>query len=181
MGLVDTSLLAIDGTKLKASASRRRTKKRKDLDKLRQRYRQMLSEDAVLDESELAEEGDSDDEPLEDDSFSREKSFSSKELRERVAEAIKRLSEGESEVNLTDGDAKFMKTSDGGIRPAFNAQVTVDNNQMIVAAEVSQGPDDGDNLVPMIEQTQANMESKAGVILADGQRPRSVSGAVQRR
>jgi transposase len=168
LGLADTSLLAIDGTKLKASASRRRTLRRKDLDKLRERYRQMLSEDALLDEQELTEVNDSDDEADRGDSSSETKAFSSRELRERVETAIKRLSEGEGEVNLTDGDAKLMKTSDGGIRPAFNSQVAVEANQIIVAADISQSPDDGGSLAPMIEQSRENVAGEAGAILADG-------------
>ena len=168
LALTDTSLLAIDGTKLKASASRRRTMKPKDLDKLRERYRQMLSEDALLDEQELAAGDGSDDEPDEGDSSSEKKAFSSQELKRRVEAAIKRLSEGESEVNLTDGDAKLMKTSDGGIRPAFNAQVAVEANQIIVAADISQSADDGASLAPMIEQSRKNLEENEGIILADG-------------
>jgi transposase/IS5 family transposase len=168
LALTDNSLLAIDGTKLKASASRKRTIKRKDLDRLRERYRQMLSEDAVLDERELAAGDGSDDEPDEGDSSSEKKAFSSLELKKRVEAAIKRLSEGEREVNLTDGDAKLMKTSDGGIRPAFNAQVAVEANQIIVAADISQNADDGASLAPMIEQSRKNLEEDEDTILADG-------------
>jgi transposase len=168
LGLVNNSLLAIDGTKLKASASRRQTLRRKDLDKLAERYRQMLSEDALIDGQELAEGDDSDDEPGQENSDSGRKAFSSLELKERVKAAIARLSEGESEVNLTDGDARFMKTSDGGIRPSYNAQVAVDKNQIIVAADVGRSADDGANLAPMIEQSRKNMESEFGKILTDG-------------
>jgi transposase len=168
LGLVDDSLLAIDGTKLKASASRKRTLRRKDLDKLRQRYRRMLAEDALLDEPELAEDDDADDESLGQDSSSEKKGFSSRGLKERVEAAMERLCSGETEVNLTDGDAKLMKISDGGIRPAFNAQVSVDKNQIIVAADISQSPDDGANLVPMIEQSLENIGNTTSTILADG-------------
>jgi transposase len=170
LGLTDISLLAIDGTKLKASASRGRTFKnrKKDLDRLRQYYEKMLIEDAHLDERELVEGDGSDQEPDQDDSSSGKKAVSSKELKKRVEEAIKRLSEGEREVNLTDGDAKFMKTSDGGIRPAFNSQVAVEANQIIVAADISQSADDGKSLAPMIEQSRENMAGEAGAILADG-------------
>ena len=47
MGLPDASLLAIGMTKIKASASRRRTLKRKDLDKLTEKYKALLSADAA--------------------------------------------------------------------------------------------------------------------------------------
>ena len=168
LGLGDVSLLAIDGTKLRASASRRRTFRRKDLDRLYRHYRKMLSEDALLDGRELAEGDDSDDEPGQESSDSGRKAFSSLELKERVEAAIARLSEGQSEVNLTDGDAKFMKTSDGGIRPSYNAQVAVDKNQIIVAADISRSADDAASLAPMIEQSRDNVDSEVGKILTDG-------------
>jgi transposase len=49
MGLLDSSFLAIDGTKIKASASSKRTLRRKDLDKLKEKYKEILSSDAASD------------------------------------------------------------------------------------------------------------------------------------
>ena len=163
LGLVDVSLVAIDGTKIKASASRGRTYRKQDLDRLAAKYRGMLLRDSAAD---LADIGD--DEEDEDASDSRHESVDRNDLKRRVGEALERLEGGEKEVNLTDGDAKLMKTSDGGIRPGYNGQIAVDNNQIIVAVDISARANDVDNFKGMAEQSKKNVSSKVGKYLADG-------------
>lgn len=163
LGLVDVSLVAIDGTKIKASASRGRTYHKEDLDRLAAKYRGMLLRDSAAD---LADIGD--DEGDEDVSDSGHESVDRNDLKRRVGEVLKRLEGDEKEVNLTDGDAKLMKISDGGIRPAYNGQIAVDNNQMIVAADISVEANDVNNFQPMVEQSARNVSSKVGKYLADG-------------
>lgn len=74
--------------------------------------------------------------------------------------------------NFTDPDARMMKTTDG-FHYAYNAQAVVDEeSQVILAAEVVQCAADVDQLFPMVEVTEANLE-EAGidglpdVVLAD--------------
>jgi hypothetical protein len=166
LGLLDVSLLAIDGSKIKASASRRRTYRKEDRDRLVSKYRRMLLDDSAADMADVgtdeSEDDDGEDEGSDSGSVDRGK------LRQRVGEALRRLESGESEVNLTDGDAKLMKTSDGGIRPAYNGQIAVDNNQLIVAADISNGVNDGANFKSMVEQSRENVDSHIGIYLADG-------------
>jgi transposase len=164
LGLVDISLVAIDGTKIKASASRRRTYKKRDLDRLAAKYREMLQQDSVAD---LADLGD-DDDGGEEASDSGHETVDRNALKRRVGEAMRRLEGGEKEVNLTDGDAKLMKISGGGIYPGYNGQIAVDNNQIIVAADISARANDVDNFKGMVEQTKENISDKAGKYLADG-------------
>jgi len=169
LGLVDVSLVAIDGTKLKASAARGRTYRKRDLDKLAARYRRMLLDDLAADRVDIGAEGLDDEAKGDEDSEAAgHKPVDRRALKRRVGEALKRLGDGESEVNLTDGDAKLMKTSDGGIRPCYNGQIAVDNNQIIVAADISGRVNDVDNLRGMVEQTHENIATRAGKYLADG-------------
>jgi transposase len=164
LGLTDVSLVAIDGSKIKASASRGRTYRKEDLGRLAAKYREMLIKDSAAD---LADVGDVDDDEEVDDSPGKG-GVDRRGLKQRVSQALERLKDGEREVNLTDADAKLMKISDGGIRPAYNAQIAVDNNQIIVAADISDAPNDVDNFQPMIEETQRNVNSKIDKYLADG-------------
>jgi transposase len=165
-GLIDVSLLAIDGSKIKASASRQRTYRQKDKDKLVSKYRRMLLNDSAADLADIG--GDTSENNDEDIGDSRSRAVDRKALKQRVEEALKRLENGESEVNITDGDAKLMKTSDGGIRPAYNGQIAVDNNQLIVAADIGNGVNDGANFISMVKQSQENIHSHIGKYLADG-------------
>ena len=162
-GLLDTSLLAIDGSKIKASASRNRTLRRKDLDKLTEKYKEILSADAASDLADIGDDeiDDNMDEPPDEE-------INRKDLKVRIRKAMERLEAGEQEVNLTDSDARFMKTSDGGIRPCYNGQIAVDKNQLIVAADICTNANDTGSLKPMIEQSESNVGNKTGKVLVDG-------------
>ena len=74
---------------------------------------------------------------------------------------MERLKAGAREVNLTDPEARFMKTSEDG-------QITVDKNQFIVATDIGNQVDDTVNLKPMIEQSRSNLDSEIGKVLVDG-------------
>jgi len=71
-------------------------------------------------------------------------------------------------VSATDPDARLMKTGDGTIRLCYNAQVVVDNHQMIVAAEVGTEANDMSSLAPLLEQAARQVQSDLGAIVADG-------------
>jgi len=166
LGLLDTTVLAIDGTKIKASASRRRTLLQKDWDRLTARYKALLSSDAASDRADIGSEAH--DDHRDDSDESQVKEVDRKSLNVRIVEAMKRLGSGEREVNLTDGDARFMKTSEGSIRPCYNGQIAVDKNQFIVAADLVNSVDDKGSLELMIEQSQRNVTPELGSVLVDG-------------
>lgn len=149
-GLVDVSVLAIDGTKIRASSSGRRTVSKKKLDKLAKRISAELKRDVV------AEGEDSCDEGLLSTAGGTD-------------EAVKPRTEGgPSSDKVTDPDARFMKTSEGSLRPCYNSQIAVDKNQVIVAVEVSNCADDSVQFKSMIEQSQANVSGALGEVLVDG-------------
>lgn len=154
LGLLDYSLLAIDGTKIKASASRRRTLRHKDIDILRKKYKEMLTTDILSD--------------TEDYNTLEVEPISRKDLKSRIRKAMVHLELGENETNLTDLDARFMKTSDGGIRPSYNGQIAVDKNQFIIAVDIGNNADDKISFQSMIEQSQNNVNSTIGRVLVDG-------------
>jgi transposase len=162
MGLLDTSMVAIDGTKIKASASKRRTYSKKDRDKLIKKFKEFLtedSEDAGIDGDDIEDE---------EEQVVEVEVISDKTLKDRVRQAKQRLDAGESEVNLTDVDSKLMKDSKGVIEPSFNGQIMTDKNQLIIAAYLFTNVSDAALLQPMIKQGKANVTSQIGIILVDG-------------
>jgi transposase len=99
--------------------------------------------------------------------------------RRRVTKALARMPEaaakkGKSEqdqarVSVTDPEAQVMKMGDGGFRPAFNAQLSVDTkSQIIVGADmINRGSDQG-QLVPMLDQLQERHQKTPDEVLVDG-------------
>ena len=76
-------------------------------------------------------------------------------------------------LNTTDPDTRLMKRAGGKSVQGYNAQVVADAGQVIVAAEVTQSHNDGDQLAPMVAQTtetlrEAGIDESVGVVLADG-------------
>ncbi len=141
-GLLDTSFLAVDGTKIRASSSRSRTFRKRTRDELASHFRRRLRDDVAADNCDESSESDED--------------------------TTGTISEPVSGIKVTDPDARFMKTSDGGKRPCYNSQIVVDRNQIIVAADVSNNSDDSVQFRPMIEQSKENIPCEIDKVTADG-------------
>src|SRR5262249_2038764 len=76
-------------------------------------------------------------------------------------------------VNTTDPDTRLMKRAGGKSVQGYNAQVVASPEQVILAAEVTQSHNDGDQLGPMVGRTaecmrEAGVDRSVGVVLADG-------------
>lgn len=70
------------------------------------------------------------------------------------------------QVNLTDGDSRIMPISGGGFEQCFNAQAAVDNETLLaVVSNVTQNPNDRQELIPMLEAIDQLPEEQK--ILAD--------------
>jgi transposase len=70
--------------------------------------------------------------------------------------ALEDLPVKEGKSNVTDPDSGVMKTRSGLIQ-GYNAQVMVTEEQIIVAADVTQQASDKLQLQPMVQQTRANL------------------------
>ncbi|MDQ0279521.1 hypothetical protein QO003_003824 [Arthrobacter silviterrae] len=77
--------------------------------------------------------------------------------------------------NVTDPDARLMKTADGSFHYCYNGQAVVDSHhQVIVAAEMTRSANDYGQLVPLMEKTVENLgRAPARSVL--------IRGIVQRR
>lgn len=74
------------------------------------------------------------------------------------------------QVNLTDADSRIMKVADGGFDQTYNVQGAVDvQSRLLVAQDLSQAPNDRQQLEPMLDEFAALPEAlgKVEALLAD--------------
>jgi transposase len=169
-GLVRLGHVSLDGTKVRASASKHKamsygrmlSKERALAEEIEEWFRQAEAEDAAEDE----EYG------TDDDGFSLPDELQETQKRlERIRVARARLEEearekavaagrpqetavvpATAQTNFTDPESRIMHTPDG-FQQCYNAQLAVDaESQVIVACEVSQAPPDVQRLQPMLQQ-----------------------------
>ena len=78
--------------------------------------------------------------------------------------------EAKAQRNFTDGDSRIMPdgANKGSFLQGYNAQAAVDSTaQVIVAAEITQQSNDRRQLLPMLEQLEANLGRKPDAVSAD--------------
>ena len=182
-GLVGMARLALDGTKVKASASKHKAmshgkmvEKERQLDEeLRRSIQEFLRKGIEVDAEEDRRFG------KDNNPYLRELPEgwkTKKERLEKIRAARKRLEEREKEkakaagkegaaidpkaqINFTDPDSRIMPdgANRGSFVQAYNCQAMVDEKaQIIVAAEVTQEPNDKQQMVPMVNATVRNTE-----------------------
>ena len=72
-------------------------------------------------------------------------------------------------TSTTDPEARIMKMSDGGYRPAYNVQFATDHDSdVILGVAVTQHSSEHHDLVPMLDQLEARMDQYPETILVDG-------------
>jgi transposase len=191
-GLVKVGRIALDGSKVKANASRHKAMSYDYMLKEEQRLKKEIK--ALLAQAEEADEA-------EDQTFGRErrgdelpeelarrqsrlkkireaKAALEAEAREQArAEETERQRQGKppsgndpeqakpepkAQYNFTDPESQIMKVPNKGWDQCLNAEIAVNGHQIIVAADVTDETNDKQQVRPMIEQTQQNVEA-AGV------------------
>ena len=188
--------LSIDGTKIRANASGKLSKDEKGLEKLlsdvKEKVACMLKEAEEIDQKENLKLGDSrgDELPKELKQLEIRKDKiknAIQELQKEKAELKNELIKGKNQngkkgtlskteakkiknrkINITDHDARYMKERNGCIRTNYNAQTSVDEeNQFIVACDVTTECNDKKQLVPMVEKSENNLEAQIDICKAD--------------
>lgn len=168
VGLVDLAFQAVDGSKIAGNAARERTYDEAGLKRLLERTEVAIRE---LEAQNTTSEGVS-------TPRLPAKLAQAGRLQEQVRKALEEVrgEEGPKRVNLTDGDAQWVK-SRGGVVAGYNAQAMVSplkpevagrTGLLITAVGVASNPDDHGQLAPMIEAAQENTGVAAEVTLADG-------------
>jgi transposase len=184
MGVPRLGRVALDGTKVKANASKHKAMSYKRMGEkqrqLRAEVQQLLAEAEATDAAEDAEHGAArggDDLPAE--LHRRESRLdrireAKRVLKERAKdEAVAKGQPAESvtpdpkaQYNFTDPESRIMKGPDGFVQ-AYNAQVAVDDLQFIVGQAVTQETNDKQQLMPMIATITQQSGSTPRVLLAD--------------
>jgi transposase len=165
-GLYGKEIVAVDGSKFKAVNSKERNFTKGKLKQVIARERAKISEYleavAVADETE-SEEPELSAEQLKEKIAGLERYLAEHEEIERQLEAS-----GESQVSLTDPEAKMMKTAKGS-EVSYNVQTVVDSKHKLIAAyEVTNEGNDLGQLAVMAQQAQEALGVEELTVLADG-------------
>ena len=160
-GFIGMVCHAVDGTKLRAVASRRTTEHREDLEKLLARVEEEL--DKMEAEIEAAEREPGGDYRLPEGLREKE------DLRRTIRESLNQMRLAErAHLNPQEPEARLMPC-EGRQDPAYNAQAVADAQaQSVVAAEVVNEESDNGQLIPMLEEVEANLGKVAETTVADG-------------
>jgi transposase len=185
-GLVKLGRVAIDGTKIKANASKHKAmsygRMRTQEAALAQEVRGLLQQAEAADRDEDARYGrDQRGDELPAELARRESRLQKIREAKAALEADARASaraEGKppddatpsdkAQRNFTDPEAKIQKTSDGFIQ-GYNAQIAVDGGpaQIIVAQHVTPAAPDVQQLVPVVTAITQSLHRKPQQVLAD--------------
>lgn len=186
-GLVKLGRVALDGSKVKANASRHKAMSYERMLETEQRLQQeidaLLTEAERVDEEDDAQFGDRHGDELPDELARRETRLKKirearealeQQAREKAARHVEQMeSEGRNhrtdpdaavpkpkdQRNFTDPDSKIMKTSNKGFDQCGNAQIVTDENQVILAADVTSQANDVRQVEPLLSQLQSNVEA----------------------
>lgn len=189
-GLLKVGRLSLDGTKIKANASRNKAMSYDRMGSEAERLQQEI--DALLARAENADAADDDqfgDLPGEQipEELKRRESRLAKILEAKAAleEAARQKAQDhvdqmeaegrdhrtdpneavpkpKDQRNFTDPESKIMKTSNKGFDQCGNAQAVANEQQIVVAADVTDQANDVRQTVPMVEQAITNLDD-AGV------------------
>ena len=167
MGMVSVGHIAIDGSKIKASASKKQSK---DADRLQQEIEKLEREiSAVFAEAEQIDHA-------EDQQFG--KNQRGDELPGEIQDKVNRLQRlkqakallaqrGWNKINLTDSDSRFMQMP-AKLEVCYNAQAAVDSDhQVIIANDVVTEANDQHQFIPMYEQAVDNVGKAPAEVSAD--------------
>jgi transposase len=160
LNMVKLGHISIDGSKFKANAADRNSY---DQERIEKEIRNILDQADQIDrhEDELYGPDKTGDEIPDEIADSKKRIEKLKQIQQRLKQ------QGRKKINATDPDAAFMKTR-AGIKTSYNAQACVDEDcQVIVAAGVTDQPNDDQQLLPMIDQAKANTGLEPDIVTAD--------------
>jgi transposase len=160
LGMIDFKYLAIDGQKIQADASWRRSKTKKRLEKSMARVTEGMRK---LLEKEVSED------------------FSQQTKQERLAElarqekqllalkgVLDRIEDEKANINMTDPEAKVMRHKDGRSLPSYNHQSAVDGTYGVTCSVKTEDRCDGEmDLLELVDQAKENTGQVHEKVMAD--------------
>lgn len=166
--LITLERVTVDGTKVRAAVNKktfsRAHKIREHLKVVRQHIEELQRQE------------------VEQEKRTRQASARRRAVRERVERLEEALVEVErlqaekkwekekpSQASTTDADAQFMRTSDHGLAPSYNVQLTTDaTHKLIVDVAVSRQPSDSLHLLPALDRVRDRLGAYPQQVVADG-------------
>ncbi len=192
-GLLKVGRLALDGTKIKANASRHKAmsydRMQTEEVRLQQEIHELLAQAETEDQTEDAQHGarcrgDELPEELQRresrlkkireakgalEAEARVKAAAENEVKNAIRKAEGKepqsihlddvKPEPKAQRNFTDPDSKIMKASNKGWDQCGNAQVLVDESQLIIAADVTQHANDVHQVEPLLDRMELNLQA----------------------
>ena len=163
-GLVSGQLVAIDGSKFKAAASKDQAVTCKQLEKQLGKLDQKI--DRYLAQLAASEQGD--DADLNRDKVSEALAYLETHKAELQDELKALVDEDKTQLCRTEPDAKLMKSGREGMVVGYNAQNAVDGeHQLIVHHDLTQAGSDNQQLKPIAQETHDVLEGGLETLVAD--------------
>jgi transposase len=160
-GLIGMICHAVDGTKIRAVSSRRTMEHREDLEKLLARLEASIAEmEAAVEAAEKEEAGE----------YRLPGNLQeAAQLRAAIRESLGKMQEAQRDhLHPQEPEARLMPC-EGRKDPAYNAQVVADAQAGIIVAQTALNAEsDNAQLVPMLEETRANLGVVAAETVGDG-------------
>lgn len=167
LGLLGKEVVAIDGSKFRASNNSNAYWTKKKIADKREEYKQAAEKyTKLLDACDHEEEG-----------SRKVKGYTRKDLEQRLdwiehkaneLEAVAPIVEKQGDVSITDPDARKMKHLNGANEISHNVQIAVDDkHHMVVAVDVTSQAVDYQQFYPISKQAKENLEVDALTVLAD--------------
>jgi transposase len=166
LGLAQMGHIYVDGTKIRANASAKRTKDKEGYKKWLKRIEENIEK--IMKEVEQTDK-------QEDELYGKDKRGDGlpqelqkqEALRKKIKKVLHEIKD-EEKINLTDKEARNIKGKTGGIRPNYNCQAGATSDGMIVSAHVSTNASDCGELTKAIDQSEQNTKEKVTDAIADG-------------
>jgi len=167
LGMLRLGLIALDGSKVRANAGigsfRKVAEWQKELAEAKEEVRRILQEAETLDQADDEKFGEHRGDELPEELTKTEQRI------KKIEELIDKIGEETSDnrlVSSTDPAASYMHNSIGSI-PAYNAQVAVTEDQLIIYADVTTEPIDTNQLKPALDDIQQICGAKPKRVVAD--------------
>jgi transposase len=187
VGAVKVGRVSLDGTKVKANASKHKAmsygRMKEKQQQLREEVKQLLEQAEGADEEEDRRHGDQRGDELPEELRRREtrlakikqaKKVIEQRAREKAAaegksaeEAKRAKPDDKDQYNFTDPASRIMKGADGFVQ-AYNAQAAVEPAMMLIVGQsVTEAANDKKQLEPMVELIEQQSGQRPEAILAD--------------
>ena len=161
LGMGRLGHVAIDSTRVRANASRRRMETEGEL-----RQRLARTRRAIRRWQQQCDAADPDEEPgtQVDPRYGESLQQQLAETREKL-QALKKL--GARQLSETDPDSRFLHETRGGFTLGYTVDLAVSDDHLIVAERATQATSDAASLLPMVEQVEQACRERPAEVSAD--------------